>query len=143
MISSHKNFENNMSLSKEEAHRRADQIIQDAEQASIQRRNLKAKHVRMPLLLVRNKKLAQLQPYQRVQLINQAKEMALDHPAFNKALYVYLLSAILFFKYVMTFPNNPSPAADYFLVLLGLGVMVFELYRSYLVNVYLKQLLQR
>ena len=130
-----------MSLSKEEAHRRADQIIQDAEQASIQRRNVKAKHVRMPLLLVRNKQFTQLQPYQRVQLINQAKELALDNPVFNKALYIYILAALLFLKYMAGIHFISGTVDNYFLALLGLALVGFEIYRNYLVY-YIKQLMQ-
>lgn len=131
-----------MSLSKEEAHRRADQIIQDAEQASIQRRNVKAKHVRMPLLLVRNKQFTQLQPYQRVQLINQAKELALDDPVFNKALYIYILAALLFLKYMAGIHFISGTVDNYCLALLGLALVGFEIYRNYLVYYYIKQLMQ-
>lgn len=131
-----------MSLSKEEAHRRADQIIQDAEQASIQRRNVKAKHVRMPLLLVRNKQFTQLQPYQRVQLINQAKELALDNPVFNKALYIYILAALLFLKYMAGIHFISGTVDNYCLALLGLALVGFKIYRNYLVYYYIKQLMQ-
>jgi hypothetical protein len=131
-----------MSLSKEEAHRRADQIIQDAEQASIQRRNVKAKHVRMPLLLVRNKQLTQLQPYQRVQLINHAKELALDNPVFNKALYIYILASLLLLKYMAGIHFISGTVDNYCLALLGLVLVGFEIYRNYLIYYYIKQLMQ-
>lgn len=132
-----------MSLSKEEAHRRAEQIIQAAEQASIHQRNLKAKRVRIPLLLLGNKQLAQLQLYQRVKIINQAKELALDNPVFNKALYIYILIAVLFLKYMAGIHFISGTVDNYFLALLGLALIGFEIYRGYLINDYVRQLMQR
>lgn len=96
----------------------------------------------MPLLLFRNKQLTQLQPYQRVQLINQAKELALDNPVFNKALYIYILAVLLFLKYMAGIHFISGTVDNYCLALLGLALVGFEIYRNYLVYYYIKQLMQ-
>lgn len=132
-----------MTLSREEANQRADQIIREAEQTSIRAQNAKAKRVRMPLLFIGNRQLRQLEPYQRVKLLNKAKELALDHPLFNKALYVYILSALVFLKYFLIHPHFGAILNNYFLALLGAGIALFEIYRAYLVHFYLKKLLSR
>ena len=76
----------NMSLDKEQAHRLADQIMDEAKQESIAKLN--ERKIRISFIY-HHTGLMQLQPYQQAKIIQQAKEKALDHPVFQKAFYFY------------------------------------------------------
>lgn len=83
-----------MSLDKEQAHRLADQIMDEAKQESIAKLN--ERKIRISFIY-HHTGLMQLQPYQQAKIIQQAKEKALDHPVFQKAFYFLCFFWISFF----------------------------------------------
>ena len=127
-----------MSLDKEQAHRLADQIMEDAKQESIARLN--KKKVRISLIY-RHTKLMKLQSYQQADVLRKAREKALEHPLIQKAWYFYSFFGFHFFIYVVKTSHLTSIFDIYLTMLLSSFLTVFELWRAYLVYKYVKEIL--
>ena len=86
-----------MSLDKEQAHRLADQIMDEAKQESIAKLN--ERKIRISFIY-HHTGLMQLQPYQQAKIIQQAKEKHLIIPFSKKLLFFMLfLDFIFLFMY--------------------------------------------
>ena len=128
-----------MSLDKEQAHRLADQIMDEAKQESIAKLN--ERKIRISFIYYHTG-LMQLQPYQQAKIIQQAKEKALDHPVFQKAFYFYAFFGFHFFIYVLKTSKFISTIDVYVTMLLAFALTAFELWRAYWVYHYVREILR-
>lgn len=127
-----------MALDKEQANRLAEQIIQQAEQQNINARN--NKRIYIPLVY-HFTPLIKLKPYQQEDVLRKARELALDHPIYQKVLYVYSLFALHFLIYIMKTSDFITRFDIYITMLLCLGLVLFEIYRGYLAHHYVLKIL--
>ncbi|MCY6411257.1 hypothetical protein QTA56_03765 [Acinetobacter sp. VNH17] len=127
-----------MALDKEQANRLAEQIIQQAEQQNITARN--NKRIYIPLVY-HFTPLMKLEPYQQEDVLLKARELALDHPIYQKVLYVYSLFILHFLIYIVKTSDFITRFDIYITMLLCLGLVLFEIYRGYLAHHYVLKIL--
>ncbi len=128
-------------LSKEDAEKMANEILQKERGKSQSKLAKKSSSIDR---IYKTKNLAKVPQYQHILLFRQAKSLAEDHPLYNKMWYGYLVLALLVVKYLFRQREHVSSldANHTGLFALLTVVLLITLYRSLLIRMYFKRLIQ-
>ncbi|HAE64186.1 hypothetical protein N5I27_07800 [Acinetobacter johnsonii] len=128
-------------LSKEDAEKMANEILQKEREKSQSKLAKKSSSIDR---IYKTKNLAKVPQYQHILLFRQAESLAEDHPLYNKMWYGYLVLALLFVKYLFRQRESVSSFAPNNIGLFSFLIlfMLITLYRSLLIRMYFKRLIQ-